>query len=209
MKLKSLFVFSVLFWFFSSNAQTKKTIYIADRTVLCENDYCFQIKEKKKNAWQTISDTIADLNYKEGFEYRIKVSVSGSKYSLVKIISKKTTGYNPAAKLENKKWILQSMFDGNSTLRLQDSTVYLQLNVAENRFSGHGVCNRLMGNLTAAGNSISFGNIASTKMKCIAQGNVFEKIIQNLLEATDSYSLKYKSLTLISSKGSRMVFEEQ
>lgn len=190
-------------------AQTKKTFYIADRLVTCDKKDCLQIKEKKKGEWQTITDTINGLHYEEGFEYKVKV-VEGTgliKYTLLKLSSKKKTGYNPAIRLENKKWVLKTMFDSISFMSLGDTIVYINIDVAHNRLSGHGVCNKLKGELKAEGKNISFSNLSYTKMKCVDQGNIMEKIVTNLLEVTNTYQLKGSQLILYSSKGSYLVFE--
>ena len=198
------------FLFFVGTAQTKKTIYVADRFMACDKKDCMQVKEKKKDAWQNIKDTIIGLNYEEGFEYRVKVLVRGSNnYSLVKLLSKKKTGYNPAVKLEGKKWVLFSMFDGSTTMGLGDSTIFITIDVTNSRIGGHGVCNKLKGELKAEGRNISFSDLSFTKMKCVDQGNIMEKIVTNLLEVTGSYQLKGDKLTLYSAKGSYMNFKEQ
>ena len=174
----------------------------------CDKNDCMQIKEKKKDTWQNIPDTIIGLSYEEGYEYKAKVVVSaGNDYSLVKLLSKKKTGYNPAVRLEGKKWLLRSMFDSNTTMGVGDTLVYITVDVANNRLSGHGICNNLKGGLKAEGKNISFSNLGYTKMKCPDQGNIMEKIITNLLEVTDTYQLKGGQLTLYSAKGSYMVFK--
>jgi len=168
-----------------------------------------QVKEKKKDAWQNLNDSIIGLNYDEGYEYRAKVVVSSNNtYSLVKIISKKKTGYNPAVKLEGKKWVLASMFDGTNTMSLGDSTIFITIDIANSRVGGHGVCNKLKGELKSEGKKISFSNLGFTKMKCVDQGNIMEKIVSNLLEVTDNYQLKGRQLILQSAKGSYLVFKE-
>jgi len=208
--MKYFFVFCSLFFVLSSSAQTKKIICIADRTVACAQGDCMQVKEKKKDAWKTLTDTIIGLTYEEGYEYKVKVIISSSNnYSLEKIISKKKTKYNPAVKLEGRKWVLKSMFDNDNTMRLGDTIVYLNIDVTKSRVTGHGVCNNLKGELKAEGKNISFSGIGFTKMKCVDQGNIMEKIVTNLLEATNTYQLKGNQLILYSAKGSYMVFVGQ
>ncbi len=208
--MKGLLFLVSCFLFLVGSAQTKKTIYIADRVMTCDKNDCMQIKEKKKDTWQNIPDTIIGLSYEEGYEYKAKVVVSaGNDYSLVKLLSKKKTGYNPAVRLEGKKWLLRSMFDSNTTMGVGDTLVYITVDVTNNRLGGRGVCNNLKGKLKAQGRNISFSDLGLTKMKCADQGNIMEKIITNLLEATNTYRLKGSQLTLYSAKGSYMVFAGQ
>lgn len=206
--MKYLFVYCLLFIACCSSAQTKKTIYVADRTVACDKNDCMQIKVKKKDAWKNITDTVIGLNYEEGYEYRAKVVVNtGNNYSLVKLLSKRKTGYNPAIKLQGKKWLLVSMHDNHMTLTVPDTTTFIQLDITNNRLSGHAGCNNLKGDVLAEGRKISFSRLGYTKMKCADEnGNIMEKIVQNLLEATNSYLFKGDKLTLTSAKGSDLVF---
>ena len=205
------FLFLVFcFLFLVGNSQTKKTIYIADRLLTCGKKDCLQIKEKKKDAWMNIGDTIIGLNYEEGFEYKAKVVVNGgNNYSLVKLLSKKKTGYNSAVRLEGKKWVLASMFDSINTLSLGDSTIFMTFDITNKRVGGHGVCNKLKGELKAEGRNISFSDLSYTKMKCIDQGNIMEKIVTSLLGVSNTWQLKGRQLIIYSAKGSYMVFKEQ
>ena len=205
--MKYFFAYSLMLIACCSSAQTKKTIYVADRLISCDKNDCLQIKVNKKDTWQNITDTIIGLNYEEGYEYRAKVVVNtGNRYSLLKLLSKKKTGYNPAVKLEGKKWVLLSMFDNNNTLSIGDSTIYISRDVTNSRANGHGVCNQIKGKLNAEGHNISFSDLGFTKMRCVDQGNIMEKIVSTLLEATNTYQLKGDKLILHSAKGSYMVF---
>jgi len=208
--MKYFFALCALCFVLNSSAQTKKTICIADRTVACAQGDCMQVKEKKKDGWKALTDSIIGLNYEEGYEYKVRVIISSNNnYSLEKLISKKKTKYNPAVKLEGRKWVLKSMFDNDNTMRLGGTIVYLNIDVAKMRVTGHGVCNNLKGDLKAEGKNISFSNLSFTKMKCVDQGNIMEKIVTNLLEATNTYQLKGSQLILYSAKGSYMVFTGQ
>ena len=110
-----LFAFCLLLY--SANAQSKKTIYIADRVAVTDSADCLQIKTKMKSEWKNIADTIAGLRYEEGFDYKAIVIVNKNQYKLLKLIWRKKTAYNPAERLQGSKWILRSMFDNNQTLR--------------------------------------------------------------------------------------------
>ena len=208
----SLALYTLLFAFsFSSFGQFKKTLYIADRAVLCGDKDCMQVKEKKKDTWNVFTDSIKGFTYEEGYEYKITAdhSVDYNTWKLIKVVSKKKTHYNPAVKLEGKKWVLVSMFDNANTMSLGDTTVFIKIDITNGKVSGHGVCNQLKGKANATAGVITFSDLGFTKMKCIDQGNIMEAIVTNLLEATATYTLKGTKLTLYSAKGSNMVFKQQ
>lgn len=190
-------------------AQHKKTLYIADHTAACGEEDCLQIKTKNKAGWSILKDSISGFNYQEGYEYKIKVKETKGtpRYTLLQVVNQKKTNYLPVTKLENKKWVLVSMFDSLTTLGIGDTTIYIQLDMKAGKLSGHGVCNHLRASVKNEGSQLTFGKIGFTKMKCPSQGNILEKIIENLLEATDSYTLKGNTLILLSQKGSYLVFK--
>lgn len=208
--MKYVLSFCFLCFAFCAAAQTNHTLYIADRTVECAGGDCMQVKEKKKGAWIPAADSIEGFKYEEGYEYKIKTMLSDytHKHKLLKVVSKKKTGYNPATKLEGKKWVLKNMYDNSTNLGIKDSTVYILINVTDGKMNGHGVCNNMHGTVKAEGHNITFGPIASTRMSCLDQGNVMESIITNLLQATSYYTLQGQTLILYSgSKGSNMMWE--
>lgn len=206
-KIFSLF-FLCLFTL-SVSAQHKKTLYVADHTTACGDEDCLQVKTKNKAGWSILKDSISGFHYQEGYEYKLKVKETKStpRYTLLQEVNKKKTNFRPASKLENKKWVLVSMFDSLTTLGIGDTTIFLQLDMKAGKMNGHGVCNQLRASVKNEGKQLSFGKIGFTKMKCPSQGNILEKIIGNLLEATDSYALKGNTLTLLSSQGSFLVFK--
>ena len=189
-----------------ANAQSKKTIYIADRVAVTDSADCLQIKTKTKGEWENIADTIAGLRYEEGFDYKAIVTVTKNQYKLLKLIWRKKTAYNPAVRLQGSKWILRSMFDNNQTLRLPDTTIYMHVDIAKGRVNGKGVCNNFKGIVKAEGGKIIFSEIGFTKMMCVDQGNVLENILTNLLERSINFQIKRGQLTL-QSANSNMIFE--
>lgn len=209
--MKHVISFTLLCFTLCAFAQTKATLYIADRTATCITGECMQAKAKKSAAYQTITDTIAGLHYEEGFEYKVKTSINKEtgKHTLVKVLSKQSTGYNPAVKLEGKKWVLKKMFEGEQFLGIGDTSVYIYIDVTKGKVSGHGVCNNLVGTTTATATAITFSELAYTRMKCLEQGNTMESIVSNLLSSVKTYVLQGNKLTLYSdkAKNSSMEFE--
>lgn len=207
MSIKHVLLFAFAFLGFCATAQKAKTVYIADRLVVCDSNSCLQLKEKKKEAWRTSADTIAGLQYKEGFEYKVKVLAMGTKYSLIKVLSQKKTAYSPASRLDGKKWVLISMHDNGYVISNPDTGIFIKINTAENRFSGHAYCNGFKGAVKPNGNSITFSEVGFTRMKCEEDKDMMDKVVQNLLEATDTFHFKGNRLMLTAAKGSKLVFE--
>lgn len=208
--MKYFFVIYGLLLALSASAQFKKTLYIADRSVFCGTKDCMQAKEKKKAGWNVFADSIKGFTYEEGYEYKISTdhSIDYNTWKLIKVISKKKTGYNPAVKLEGKKWVLLSMFDSNNSMKLGDSTIFINIDVSKGKVNGHGVCNKLKGNVVAEGKNIKFTELNYTKMKCVDQGNIMETIVSSMLEGSNTFVLQGHVLTLYSAKGSNMIFKE-
>lgn len=209
--MKQLTLIALVFFSATALAKSKtSTLYIADRFTLCDTTECMQMKIKKSAAWQVATTTISDFVYEEGYEYKLKIStdLETGEQKLVKVLYKKKTGYNPATKLEGRRWYLKSMYDGNGSLRLGDTTCYIDIDVTQGSVSGRGVCNRLKGTAKGDGKTITFSDLAYTRMKCVDQGNVMETIITNLLSATSTYERRGRSMLILhSAKGSYMVFE--
>lgn len=217
MKSKFVFSISLLLLFVSfCQAKGKKTFFVADRTVACAGTFeCLQVREKAKDAWRPYADTIAGFDYQEGFEYQIQVlaletknTMSGlydEKYKLVKVISKKKTGYNPAAKLEGKKWVTASMDDTHRVLNMREAGIYAIFNTKEGRVTGKGVCNKFNAKFQATGSKISITELVSTKMMCKAEQ--FENIAFDFFRKAVTYKLEGNTLTLIQADGQNMVLE--
>lgn len=209
--MKQLTLIALVFFSATALAKSKtSTLYVADRVALCDTNECMQVKLKKSAVWQGATVAINGFVYEEGYEYKLKINTDQETgvQKLVKVLYKKKTGYNPATKLEGRRWYLKSMYDGNGSLRLGDTTCYIDIDVTQGSVSGRGVCNRLKGATKAEGKTITFSGLAYTRMKCVDQGNVMETIITNLLSATNTYERRGRSmLILYSVKGSYMVFE--
>jgi heat shock protein HslJ len=211
-------LFSFLLLFHFCEAGPHKKIYVNDRKIACAGNFeCMQIKEKAKKDWQITTDTIAGFNYQEGYTYTLSVEITepknsyagnlNDKYKLVKIISKTKTSYNPAEKLENKTWHLKSLTGARVTMSERDTVVYIRLNIKTGKINGRGICNNFVGSLKTDGNSITFENLAFTKMMC--DGIAFEKTLSEFLVAAKSYTLEENKLTLFCSGNRELVFTAQ
>lgn len=201
----------VLHFILFSSAQTA-TLYVSDRTVDCSTGgplECLQIKKNKKAKWQSLSSPIKGFEYKTGFTYKLKVKTdSTGKYELFKIVSQKHTGYNRAERLENAYWVITGLYSDSNFIRVLDTTkIHITFNAKEKRLSGHGLCNNFHGSCMVTNDSISIGNIGSTKMMC--EGVAFEGIITGLLQLVKRYEIKGWQLTLFGPENTTMVFKRR
>ena len=196
-------------------AKGNKKFYVADRKLGCAGNFeCLQIREKNSDAWKVYADTIAGFNYEEGYEYRIEVEalqttekLSGlydEKYKLLKVLSKKKTGYKPLAKFDNRNLILVSMYDTKNTLSMSDSTIRIKLNIEAGKMNMKGVCNTFRGNLKMAANQITISDISGTKMMC--KGSKVEQVVTQMLHDSNSYKLEGNQLVLLSPEGASLIF---
>ena len=214
-RLISIILFLVLITGFSYG-KDKTNLYVADRKTECAGSFeCIQVKEKVKGPWRVYSDTIEGFNYEEGYEYKILVqplqtknTLSGlfeEKYKLLKVISKKKTGYDPIEKLADKKWILQSLYDGKRSFAIKDTGIFIRFNLKDGKISGKNVCNGFTGVFSITGAKISITSIASTKMLC--KGEEFEQAIFEFYKKLISYKASDSQLVVYQLDGSYMVFE--
>lgn len=102
-------------------------------------------------------------------------------------------------------WILHS-FDGKEVKQYSLTKMpTLNLDLPKNRISGNSGCNRLTGDMELQGDSLSFGQLASTKMAC--QGSMdFEDKFLKALEKVESYDIENGELKLSGKDKVLMVF---
>lgn len=207
---KLILLFTAFCFVTNANAQKTVKLFVADQPVICPGNYnadCIQIKEKKKGEWSPLKGTIEGFTYEAGYDYTLKVkkNKTGAAYTLVKVSTKQKTEYNPTQRLDGKKWYLHSLHEDTTYMNLLDTTkVYVEINMAEKRISGKGICNRFSGGLTINGNDFSVGNLASTKMAC--EGNILEGIVTAMFEKMRHYTTVGNKLILSSDNKESMVF---
>lgn len=98
----------------------------------------------------------------------------------------------------NGRWQVSTL--NGTPVPATDSTraAHLLFDSATGRLSGFTSCNRLMGSYTATGNTLSFGQVGSTRMACLGPN-----VEQQLLAVLNTPSLTYQisadnQLTLLS-----------
>jgi heat shock protein HslJ len=174
-------------------------IWINAKKTICNagmlNKECYLVKlSKDQKEWTFFSDEIAGFTYQEGYEYELIIKTekiknppmdaSNLKYSLVKIVNKKSV--SNSLELSNQ-WIIASINEPDNIDKPVSKSSFITINEMNNSFSGNGGCNKISGVLTVSGGKIKFGKIISTRMMCdnIEQENKFIKA----LETTTHYKI--------------------
>lgn len=106
-----------------------------------------------------------------------------------------TTTPAPMTSIIGTRWNLSTV--AGEAIRLPEGTENPYLSVAEdNRLTGFGGCNKLMGSVKLDGNAISFPGVGSTKMFC-KETQAVETSFLTALRATNSFTLEGDKLTLL------------
>lgn len=115
---------------------------------------------------------------------------------------------DPLADLVNTYWKLISIGDNEITMNSsQQREAFLQLSTENNSVKGFSGCNNYRGSYQVAGNSLSFGAMASTKKACMT-GMDTEAKMMAVLAGTAHYSIHKNTLTLLNvQKKPTAVFE--
>ena len=107
-----------------------------------------------------------------------------------------TTGSSSTpASIIGTRWNLATV--GGESISLPEGKENPHLSVAEdNRLSGFGGCNRLMGSVKLDGKALSFPGVGGTKMFC-AETQALENAFLTALRATNSFTIDGDKLTLL------------
>ncbi|MDZ4794223.1 MAG: META domain-containing protein [Bacteroidota bacterium] len=101
---------------------------------------------------------------------------------------------SPDAGWGNQRWVLVQMKGVPVQQSESRRDAFLNFEVGEKRFIGNGGCNQVSGNYTIDRNSISFGEVLSTKMSC--SDIEFETVFIATLGSIDRYEIKGNELLL-------------
>lgn len=107
------------------------------------------------------------------------------------------------ASLENTYWKLITLAGKPVNVPDGQREPHLLLHPEQQRVSGSGGCNRIMGGYTLAGNRLGFGKLASTLMMCL-QGGEQERDFLASLERTAGWQVQGQQLTLLAADGSTL-----
>lgn len=111
------------------------------------------------------------------------------------------------ASLENTYWKLTTLAGKPVNVPDGQREPHLLLHPEQQRVSGSGGCNRIMGGYTLSGDRLDFGKLASTLMMCLSGGEL-ERDFLATLERTARWQVQGQQLTLLAADGATLaVFE--
>ena len=105
--------------------------------------------------------------------------------------------------LRGTLWRLQALQDSSSPTLIEPPgrPPELLLAVDQERVSGTGGCNRLIGGFRLAAEELSFSRLASTKMACLAEVMAFERRYSEALATVRRWSIDKRNLLLQDAAG--------
>lgn len=110
-----------------------------------------------------------------------------------------------SASLENTYWKIISIQGEPTAVAEKQREPHILLHPADNRVSGHGGCNRLMGTYSVEGKSLSFSRMAGTMMAC-AEGMEQEQVLHQALNEVKSWTISGQHLKLFD-EGNNLLLE--
>jgi copper homeostasis protein (lipoprotein) len=102
--------------------------------------------------------------------------------------------------LERTHWMLASLGASATPIAKTQTEPYLAFGESPGRVAGSGGCNRLAGSYTQAGEKLTFGPIAGTRMACMA-GLEVESALHAALTATAAFRIAGDRLELLDATG--------
>lgn len=114
-----------------------------------------------------------------------------------------------SASLQDQFWSLVQL-KGKPVVLLENPRVPgITLHAENNRLSGSGGCNQLLGTYTIEGNSLQTNLLAATKMACLDGGNIEQEFI-NMLTQVKTWNILGQRLELYDQLGAALArFEQQ
>ena len=105
--------------------------------------------------------------------------------------------------LRGTLWRLQALQDGSRPTLIEPPgrPAELQLAADQDRVSGSGGCNRLIGGFQLSGERIRFSRLGSTQMACPPAVMAFERRYSEALAQVRRWSLDKRSLLLQDARG--------
>ncbi len=201
--MKNITVIIALIILFTA-CDTEKTYYIADH--YGDGDTLLY-REKPTDAWQPFQGELRGFDYSEGYEYKVKVKVSGEKdhltYQLVSVESKSQTDY--AERMKE----LTGKLNGNWDCGYIDAVkkLYLPTHIIIdgekiNLMTG---CNKFFGDIKYNPyGSFSSTHITGTKKYCPDFAKI-EKALVTALNSVKKYTLEGDRLELLDAGGKIMM----
>ena len=182
-----------------------RTVYIGPERVECQGEgpqLCYQYKERPEDDWLLYYSEIDGFEYEEGYVYELLVAESnianppagGSSVQLtqVDVLDKS----EPVPDLNDTVWIVNTL---NGQRPLEGSE--LTLGLFNGQVIGSAGCNRFSGHYETSGDSMAFGELATTGVPCpqvlLDQQNTYVEA----LESVTSFQAGNEQLSLLDEKG--------
>jgi heat shock protein HslJ len=186
----------------------EKTLYVGPELVDCVGVVpmkCMQVKERPEDEWQLFYSAIEGFSYEPGYTYELRVREepvenppadgSALNWTLIEVTSKTASAPGEQAHaLAGSSWTLTAFGDGTAVSAARPAT--LIFDAAGARAAGTGGVNRYNGSVTVAGDTITFGPAASTRMAGPPEEARQEDAFFKALQTVASYEVAGDTLTL-------------
>ncbi|UCG24826.1 MAG: META domain-containing protein [Chloroflexota bacterium] len=182
-----------------------RTIYIGPERVECQGEgpqLCYQYKERPEDDWLLYYNEIDGFEYEEGYVYELMVAEtnvpnppaggSSVQLTLVDVADKS----EPAPDLNDTVWVASAL---NGQPPLEGSE--LTLGLFNGQVIGSAGCNRFSGQYETAGDSLAFGELATTGVPCPRILLDQQDVYVQALESVASFRLGDGQLLLLDEKG--------
>jgi putative lipoprotein len=120
---------------------------------------------------------------------------ASTKTGLILLQRVTSTAAVPDRTLSETYWKLTELDHTAAPVAAGQREAHLILHGTDHRLTGHGGCNRLSGRYTVDGRTLSFGQVAATRMACL-DGMDQETLFLKVLERTRSYAIEGDHLVL-------------
>ena len=106
----------------------------------------------------------------------------------------------------NGKWTLTSLSTTQAALDqiFLENKPHIEFDMAAKKVSGNGGCNQINAQVTTAGNKLSFGPIAASRMACPGEG---ESIFLKAMESINRFNISKDQKTLTLFKGDLLIMK--
>ena len=116
------------------------------------------------------------------------------------------TWFKKEITLDSIKWWLARVYTTDSFVQVSNPKAFIQFNISGGKINGNGSCNSFGGKATIVGNTLSFGNIFSTKMYCTEVQSIENEFLRQL-QRVNRYEINGKKLILFNGDDAVLEFE--
>jgi heat shock protein HslJ len=199
----------------------QKVMYVAPRKVEClgvPEKKCFLLRDKPDENWIMHYGRIDNLDYEEGFQYKVKLVKSGhgsdirnsaTNYRVVSVLEKKEV-LPPGERLTSNAWRLTAFENVEGTrVPVTSEKMVLRFNTEEKKVNGDAGCNRFFGSYLLDDDNLSFKELGSTKMACPKEAMERETLFLSSLDQAIRFNFEGEVLRIVSGNDIDLIFELQ